>query len=88
VRGTHLRGLVHWTEAVSSTGRNQLPPRTGRRREDGGDDTWSACSARCGAHGVEAPYSVEVISDALLARGLDTAADLARAAARKVLAAV
>lgn len=40
------------------------------------------------AHGVEAPFSVEVISDALLARGLDTAADLALAAARNVLAAV
>ena len=40
------------------------------------------------AHGVAAPFSVEVISDALLARGFDTAADLALAAARKVLAAV
>jgi hypothetical protein len=39
------------------------------------------------AHGVEA-RSRSVISDALLARGLDTAADLALVAARKVLAAV
>lgn len=40
------------------------------------------------AHGVDAPVSVEVISDELLARGLDTAAGTALAAAREVLAAV
>jgi sugar phosphate isomerase/epimerase len=40
------------------------------------------------AHGVDAPVSVEVISDELLARGLETAAGTALAAAREVLAAV
>jgi sugar phosphate isomerase/epimerase len=39
------------------------------------------------AHGVRAPYSVEVISDDLLARGLETAATTALEASRAVLAA-